>query len=269
MGQSQCVKDKTINLESQDKITDFDESQCLKDGTIECESIMSVTIIECIGVLLSSSRRKAWSEVNLSGCHICGYFRTIYCKLRKCSDVTIEVLKLNKSSITSADAHCVSEIVLHCKVQKLFINGNHNVGESKQLYIMLTSPDTNLKILHMRDVKLLNNGVDLFMALQQNNTLKELIMTNNDITDVACEPIATALKDINNCLTKLWIYENEISGKTSIRILDAVKCNNSLESLVLPNTNESTASTLKSLAETVNKEREDRGCNVRFWFTDM
>ena len=261
MEQSQCVKNKTMDLESQYKITDF-ELQCLKEETIDFESItLSVEYIERIAVLLGSSSLKTWKEVNLSDCGICGHIHMIYCKLRKCTDVTIKVMKLNDNNMTAAEAPCVSGITINCNVEKLFINGNHGIGESEQLYIMLTSLYTNLKELHMCDVNLLRNGVDLFKALQHNNTLKELVMENNNITDVACIAITTALKD-NNCLIKLWMWKNKISGKTSILILDTLRCNDSLESLGLPNPNENTISIIRSLEETVNKERKDRKCFV-------
>ena len=264
MEQSQCVEDKTMNLESQCEITDF-ESHFLKKGSIIFDpgTTLSVEIIERIAVLLSSSSRKEWEEVALPpDCGISGHFDMIYCKLRKRTDVTIKVLTLKNNKMTDEDAVSVSRTVVNCNVEKLYINGNHGIGESEQLYSMLTSPYTNLKILHMRDVKLSNSGVGfLFSRLQHNNALKELVIDSNDITN-PCAAITTALKH-NNCLTKLWIHDNKISGNTSILILDALKCNDSLKRLILPNPNENTVSTIRSLQKTVNKEREDRGCYVR------
>ena len=237
---------------------------CFKDKTIELmHSKMLQGDGECVAEFVSSSSIKAWLEVNLSYCDICGHIHTMYYILSRCNDVTIKVLQLNYSHLSDVHASCVSGIVVNCKVQKLFINGNRGIGESEQLYFMLRSPSTNLKDLHMCNVKLSNNGaIYLFRALQHNNTLKELILENNDIANDACEAITTALQ-MNNCLAKLFIWKNPLGSVAFEFILHALKNNNSLERLALSYHNETTNRKIRYLQEVVNKTREDRRCQVK------
>ena len=244
-----------------------EQQPCFKDRTIDLQQTKLLQEdVECVAEFVGTSSIKAWLEVNLSYCGICGHIYTMYCKLSRCIGVTIKVLQLIGNNITSVDASCVSGIVVNCKVQKLFINDNHGIGESEQLYFMLRSRDTNLKELHMLNVKLTKIGVEyLFRALQHNNTLEELKLGNNNITDDACETITTALQ-MNNRLVKLFIWNNPFGRVTSEFILCALKRNTSLVLLVLPYHDEVTNRKLESLLEDVNKTREDRRCQVKLSF---
>ena len=235
---------------------------CFQDKTIDLKGIKLLQEdVECVAEFSSSSSIKAWVEVNLSSCGICGHIHTIYCKL-KLNNITIEVLQLNYNNLTVMHASFVSQIVVNCRVQKLFINGNHGIGDSEQLYVMLRSPSTNLKELHMRGVKLSTHAIYLFRAIQHNNTLKELVVENNSITDDACEAITTTLQT-NNCLTKLWMWNNPLSSEACKLILNALKNNKSLARLGLPCYNESTKRIIESLQEVVNTTREHRRCQVK------
>lgn len=242
-----------------------EQQPCFKDKTIDLEQIRLLQEdVECVAEFVGTSSIKSWLEVNLSYCGICGHINTMCCKLSRprCTGVMIKVLQLNSNNITSVDASCVSGIVVNCRVQKLFINGNYGIGESEQLYFMLRSPYTNLKELHMLNVKLTKVGVGyLFGALQHNNTLEELMLGNNNITDDACEAITTALQ-MNNHLAKLFIWNNPFGRGTSEFILCALKSNTSLMRLCLPYHNEATNRKLESLLEDINKTREDRRCQV-------
>ena len=48
----------------------------------------------------------------------------------------------------------VHDIILICKVQELLINGNHTVGESKELYSTLTRASSVLMYLDMSNTSL-------------------------------------------------------------------------------------------------------------------
>lgn len=243
-----------------------EQLQCFEDREINLKGYkMLQEDMECVAEFVNSSSIKAWVEINLSYCNICAHIDIMYRKLNacECNDVTIEVLQLNYNHITGVHASWVSEIVVNCKVHKLFIDGNHGIGESEQLYFMLSSPSTNLEVLYMNDVRLsYKDAIYLFKALQHNKTLKELIVTNNNITDRACEAITTALKK-NNCLAKLWIWNNPLSSEASKFMLGALKNNCSLERLGLPCYNENTERNIISLKEVVNKTREDHRCQVK------
>ena len=133
----------------------MEQLPCFKDRTVDLNHIkLPQEDVEFVAEFVGTSSRKTWLEVNLSCCDICGHIHTIYCILSRCNGVKIDVLRLNGNNIPSADASSVSGIVVNCKVQKLFINDNCGIGESEQLYFMLRSPHTNLKELHMLDVKL-------------------------------------------------------------------------------------------------------------------
>lgn len=73
----------------------------------------------------------------------------------------------------------------------------------------------------------------------------------------------------NNHLTKLWMWNNPISGEASKFILSTLIDNNSLGQLGLPYYSESTERTIKSLQDTVNKNREDRRCQVTLFVDFM
>ena len=241
-----------------------EQLQCFNEKTINLQRCkLQQEDVECIAVFVTSSSYKEWFEINLSNCGIIrDHIYKMYCKLSKCNDVTIKVLQLNNNRIVGVYSSYLSKIVINYKVQSLWINGNHAIGENKQFYIMLTNPSTRLEVLHMSDVKLSSSGaIYLFKALLNNNTLRELVVTNNNINDNACEAI-TAMLNKNNCLTKLWMWRNPISGEASKLILRALIENNSLERLGLPNYNDPTERIIRSLQETVNKQRQSHRCQV-------
>ena len=128
---------------------------------------------------------------------------------------------------------------------------------------------TVLEELYMYNTKLSSNGaIDLFVALKDNNTLRKLDISLNDITDDACNAIATALKQ-NGSLVKLWIYDNPLSGEAILNIMTALKCNNTLVGLWLPHCSEDIEKKANSLQEAINKMRQDQECQVKlriyFW----
>ena len=246
----------------------MEQLPCFKDATIDLEgSKLLEKDVECIAVFIISSANKVWVEVNLSNCGIndC-HIHVLYQRLHGCDNVTIEVLRLEQNFITALYSPWISEIVVACKLQKVWFNGNPGIGESEQLNCMLTDLCTNLRLLHMRNVKLSDTGaIYLFQALPYNNTLEELVVAENDITDRTCAAITTTLKK-NKCLAKLWIWNNPISGEGSKFIVEAVKYNNTLQMLVLPahRLSESTQRNIKSLEESINISRGDRKCQVTF-----
>ena len=68
-------------------------------------------------------------------------------------------------------------------------------------------------------------------GLKTNNTLKELYLDNNNITDV--QSIGEGLKT-NNTLTYLNLFNNNITDESGIQsIIDVLKTNNTLKYLYL------------------------------------
>ena len=97
----------------------------------------------------------------------------------------------------------ISDIVLSCKVEMLRINHNRTIGESEELYTMLTHPSSMLTRLHMDNTSLSSIAArTLFTAVKDTNKLKVLNISYNVITDDVAEDIATSLAT-NKSLVKL------------------------------------------------------------------
>ena len=241
-----------------------DQSPCFKDSTISLHGNILGEDLECVAVFIISSTKRHWIEVNLSNCNINDHCIHLLCqRLYENNDVTIKVLQLNNNCITAKHSSLIGNVTVNYKIQKLFVNDNHGIGQSEDFYCMLTNCNTNLRVLHLEHANLSDNGACyLFKALQHNNTLKELNVTDNGITDHSCEAITTTLQK-NNCLVKLWMWKNPISGEASKLILEDLKHNNSLEQLGLRYYGERIQKSITILQEDINKTREGHNYFVK------
>ena len=239
---------------------------------------LSTSDVECVALFLTSSSRKEWTKVDLRTCYIGDRgLRVLHHWLCACkSNVKIAKLRLSKSGFTSSSSSSfIREMATTCRVKELWIANNENIGEDEQLYSILTCSTTTLETLNL-DYTNLSSGatVHLFTALGKNNTVKELYIAGNNITDNddVCEAITTAVK-INCTLDKLWMYGNKFSVKTIKLILQALKTNPALRKIAIPNTAEYTEEIkkeLSSLVQDVNTSRQSYGCQVKlqeilFW----
>ena len=244
----------------------MDQSPCFKDSTINLHRSTLGDNLKYVAVFIISSAKKHWVEVDLSNCGINDdYIHLVYQALHEHNDVTIRVLQLSNNNITEKHSSWISDIIVDYEVQKLYVNGNHCIGQNKQFYCMLTNPNTKLRVLHMEDVKLSDtDACNLFKALQSNNTLKELNVTNNGITNLSCAIITTTLQ-MNSCLATLWMWKNAINGEASKLILVNLKHNNnnSLEQLGLPYCSETIQKSITVLQDDINKTREGHNCLVK------
>ena len=59
------------------------------------------------------------------------------------------------------------------------------------------------------------------------------------------------------------MYNNPLTGKAIVNIVNRLKGNNTLELLRLPTCPEDINKKLNSLQEAINKKRESRGCQVK------
>ena len=242
----------------------LEQSQIFKDQTIELLSnSLSDIDIECIVVFLTWSSHKKWQELNLYNCGIKDhgiYF--LHRGLLASNTPSITMLQLSYNGLTEVSSSLVSDIVVNCNVKKLKIDGNHSIGENKLCCTMLNNM-SKLECLHLVDTNLSSIGLDsICKALIYNNTLKELVVTNNNINDDACTAIIMMLKD-NNFLAKLWMWKNPIHSDSLTSILKALQGNDALAFLGLPSCSEVTKMSLESLQEVVNEKRESRGCQVK------
>ena len=217
-----------------------------------------------ISLFLTSSLNKEWKWLDLDHCGIQDKgLNILYHRLRHCSDVTINSVKLSSNGLTTQSSSLISELTVKCKVKKLWINANNTIGEEQQLYSMLTNPCSVLEILNMGVTRLSSRAAtDLFAAVKDNNKLQELYITYNAITDDACDAIATALKR-NNYLVILSMYSNPLSSKAILNIVQSLKVNDTLRLLGLPKCPENIKENIRSLQKVVNKKRASRGCQAK------
>ena len=89
-----------------------------------------------------------------------------------------------------------------------------------------------------------------------------LYIDGNAIADDTCTAIIKALQE-NNCLVTLRMYNNPMSDEAIVGVVNGLKVNNTLISLGLPADNKKIIS---SLQQDINKERENRGCQVKLMF---
>ena len=225
---------------------------------------LTASDVECVTVFLTSSSHREWVRLDLFSCYIQDHgLHILHHGLLHCRNITIDRLELSSNGLTIQSSSLISDITVKCKVKKLWIDGNHTIGEDEQLYSMLSHPSTTLEELYMWDTQLSSRAaIALFTAVQDNNKLKRLHIAYNIITDDACDAITTALKS-NNCLDTLSMHHNPLTGEAIVTIVNPLKVNNTLSLLKLPQCPEGIKKTISSLQEVINKNRESRGCQVK------
>ena len=220
--------------------------------------------VECIALFLTSSSHKEWIKLDLRTCYIQDHgLLILHHWLCTCtSNITIAKLWLSKSGFITLMSSClIREMVTTCRVKELWIANNKNIGEDKQLYSILTNPSTTLEVLNLDYTNLSSVAtICLFNALEKNNTVKELYIAGNNITDDddVCEAITTAVK-INCTLVKLWMYGNQFGVKTIKLILQALFVNHTLRKMAISDLAEYTEEIKKefnSLVQNINSKRE-------------
>ena len=217
--------------------------------------------VECVTVFLTSSFHKEWVWLHLHRCYIQDHgLHILHRGLLHCNNITIDGLELSFNGLTTQSSSLISDLTIKCKVKELWIDGNDTIGDNEQLYSILSSPSTMLEVLAISNTKLSTRGaIALFTALKDNNKLKELEIA---ITDDACDAITAGLEK-NNCLVKLHIYHNPLTGEAIVNIVNSLKVNNTLAELMLPECPKDIKKTISSLQEVINKNRESRGCQVK------
>ena len=223
---------------------------------------LSTSDVECIAYFLTSSD-KEWLELNLSFHYIQDHGLHILHRILNTNYVTITELLLSGSNLTASSSPFISDIVINCKVRKLAINGNETVGE--ELYSMLLDPNSVLEELSMYCTELSSNGaIKLFTTLGRSNKLKGLSVSNNNITDDACNAIAMVMS--NTSLVSLRMWDNPISGEAILPIVQALQTNNTLELLRLPNYPKDIKKSITSIQTTINCNRKCHNAKLKVEF---
>ena len=240
------------------------QSKATSSKAIDLNSTMLAPFdVENIAVFLTSSFdelfNNEWNKLDLLKCFIQDHgLRTLYHGLWHCSDVTLTKLWLDNNGLTKESFYLISEITVKCKVKELGIS-NNNIIDDQQLYSMLTHPSSMLQHLYMQTTKLSSSGaISLFRALENNTKLKSLNIANNNIADDACSAITTAVQK-NTSLVSLVMYSNPLTGKSMLNIVNGMRVNKTLTWLKFPKHPEDIQSSISSIQEDINKERESQG----------
>ena len=218
--------------------------------------------MDCIASFLNSSK-KEWAGLNLWNCCIqdlgvCFLYRGLHQ-----SNVTINELWLGSNSLTTQSSSMISKIVLNCKVKVLGLAVNNTVGESLDIYSMLTHQNSMIQELNMNNTNLSSTAaIYLFTALKDNRKLKVLNIIDNAIGNAACDVIIATLEK-NSCLAKLYMYGNLITSDALIRIVQSLQANNTLEFLGLAHCHEHAKTKMQSCQKIINEKRETQGCIVK------
>ena len=220
--------------------------------------------VECFTAFLTSSFNREWVVIDLLNCYIQDHgLNILYQGLCHCNnDITIDVLWLENNSLTTLSSSLISEITVKCNVKELWITDNENIGADQQLYHMLNDTSTKLEKLEMIGIKLSSQGaISLFEALKDNSKLKVLNITDNEIADYACDAISIALKK-NCCLTRLYMYNNPLTGEAIVNIVNDMHANNTLAVLGLPKCPKGFDNKIFYLQKIINGNRESQGYQV-------
>ena len=241
-------------------------SEKFSNQNISLSETLTASDVENVTVFLTSSSHREWKGLHLEHCYIQDHgLHILHHGLLRCSDVTITKLSLNSNGLTMQSSSLISDITVSCKVKELELCVNHTIGEDKQLYSMLTNPFTMLETLLLGDTSLSSTAaITLFNILRDNNKLKLLDISCNDITDDASDAIATALER-NSCLVTLYMYRNAMTGTAIFKIVNSLMSNNTLAVLVLHNMNVLMRMTVSYLQELIIEQRESRRCKVKLW----
>ena len=224
---------------------------------------LSPSDVESVTVFLTCSSHKEWEKLNLYKCYIQDHgVRILHRGLTSC-DVTITTLMLWSNSLTVSSSSAISDITISCRVKILYINDNNTVGEDERLYSIISDPSSMLESLNMYSTKLSSSAaIKLFTALSEGKKLKVLRVSNNDITDEACDAIVMAMKK-NTCLVELDMRDNPISRECAQLIVQALQHNDTLQQLQLPSYSYDVKERIGLLAEEVKKKRESHNCQVK------
>jgi len=216
--------------------------------------------------LLTYSSCRNWKELDLESCHIQDYgVRLLHHALYQ-STITIDDLWLHNNNLSSSSDRFLSDITISCKVKVLGISDNKAVGETPHFFTaLLTHPSCMIEELYMYDNKYSSTrwATELFSSLRENKTVKELVISGNNISDDVCGVICDVLR-VNNSLRELNMCDNLMSGQVSLLILDALKDNNTLELLQLSHDYpDNITKEITSLQQVVNQKRRRQGCDVK------
>ena len=238
-------------------------SKCFNEVFNLEEIRLSAYDIQCVVLFLTSSPCKQWVKVDLQRCCIQDHGLHVIHRNLLHTDLTIRELNLSDNSLTRSSSSAISDLVIHCQVEVLWVFNNQTIGEDHSLYDMLSHPSSKLLELYMLATSLSSTAtIALFTALAVGNKLRHLDISLGYITDEACDAIVTSLKE-NTSLVVLKMTNNAISAEAVQCVVQSLYLNNTLEELQLPYYPEDDEKLINSLQNEVKKNREIRGCHTK------
>jgi len=225
---------------------------------------LSPNNLEDLTALLTCSSCRNWKELHLDSCHIQDYGLRLLHRSLSHSNISIDVLWLRNNDLSSSSDSFLSDIIITCKVKLLSIAFNEDAGATPQFTTLLTHPSCVIEELGMHNNSYSTSRwvIELFSSLRENKTVKKLWIYSNNISDDVCDVVCDVLR-VNNSLRVLNMWNNTITGQTSLLIPEALKDNNTLELLSLPEDYpDNITKEITSLQKVVNKKRTRRGCDV-------
>ena len=219
---------------------------------------LSSSNIEDVTCFLNQAPQQEWEEVDLHGCNLQDSGVEILHKGLMRHNITINRLSLSNNNLTESSSSKIFDITVHCKVKKLSIRLNTNIGKDPKLYSIISDPHSVVEELNISSINC--NQSELLSALGKNKKkkLRVLWINNNNITDDACGAIVKALWN-NHSLVELTMGGNPISVTTAQQIVKALAHNNTLQNLVLPyyDTNDQ-----ERITESAKEVDENRYCRL-------
>ena len=240
----------------------IEQAEVFKNKVID---LMAITLTDsdvwCISEFLTSALNKKWEWLNLDRCKIQDKGLKILHHGLCCT--TVNKLWLMSNHLTAQSSSLVGELAVKCKVKKLVIANNENIGEDQELYSMLSNHSNVLKTLDMWNTDLsCTAATDLFTSLKSNYKLQRLYIDWNDaVNDDACDAITTVLQE-NSHLVRLSMHGCTLSSEAIVKIVQCLEVNDTLQAIGFPECTQATKEKVKSLQEAINNQRISKECLV-------
>ena len=219
---------------------------------------LSSSHIEYLTCFLTQTAHKEWEELDLHGCNIQNCGIDILHEELKEHNITINSLSLSKNHLTASASPKIYDIAIHCKVKKLALRYNSDIGKDPKLYSILSDPDSMVEELYIDHInsRQSSTATELFSAMAKNkkNKLRVLWINNNNLTDNDCDAIVKAIHN-NTSMIELNMNKNPFSISTALRIIQGLAHNNTLQYLTLPGYKTEDQERIIQLAEEVDKDR--------------
>ena len=145
----------------------------------------------------------------------------------------LELLCLSNNSLNTSAAVILKALKEKPVLRELYLNNNLMTEKAAKDLADVIKSNRNLENLHMGENKLGSSAVMILQALQAHSRLKDLNLSNNNLTGHIAKDLATTIKN-NSGLEGLYLYDNSLQTSVAI-IIEALKESSALTKLYLNN----------------------------------